>query len=232
MPARAVKKARPEHVHEVGQPYPASNADERVIYHGADDTKRMFIHPSEAVEVKQSEHLASLGLNGLGVFARINIPKGAVFGYYAGVSFNALPKHVWENHPLYQNPYNLEVRCLYKRECGRSDHKHDHKLIVCGDPAVTRSEWVTQESPHGATFASFVNAPRVPGFKTEKGVTKMWLVLDAKEKKVLENVDCSFIPGARSSVPAVYAKYRDLRQGEELFWDYGNLYNWSDAVDL
>jgi hypothetical protein len=158
-----------------------------VIYANA-KAGTVFMDEKDAVVIKRSAHLTTLGIEGNGVFAKTFIPKGAVFGWYSGLSFSSLPRAAWAKHPLRDNPYNMMVHCLHEEECGRTDHKAaGHDIIVCGDPKVA-----------DVTFMSLVNAPRVPGFKTEKGVTKMWLVPD-KTRKVVANVDCAFLPGGTST---------------------------------
>jgi len=134
------KRARLQTILSGAAEYPDSKADETVIYANAPNERLVG---ETTVEVKPSEHLRSLGLTGQGVFARVLIPKGAIFGYYGGISYD--PNQVgWAQHPLFNNPYNMDVRCKSSAACGRTDHPKDakgndrgsHNIVVCGDPHI------------------------------------------------------------------------------------------------
>jgi len=104
--------------HELGQPYPAEGADVKTVIYANAKAGTVFMDEKDAVVIKRSEHLTTLGIEGNGVFAKTFIPKGAVFGWYSGLSFSSLPRAAWAKHPLRDNPYNMMVHCLHEEECG------------------------------------------------------------------------------------------------------------------
>ena len=142
-----------------GSDYPGDKAPRFLLASWMDTPIGFAPH---AVYVALSEHLASQGVWGYGVYAArdLNPPpepllpqeRPLVLTYYGGVSY---PDGLAPSHVHFDNPYNVHVTCRRKGECSQSDHpnprsgRSTHMITVMGDPMITAN----------ATFASLVNAP-------------------------------------------------------------------------